>query len=152
MGAYPFTTLDPHLGDFYGRILADIPGLIEGASEGKGLGSRFLKHIERTKFLVHLVSVEQEDVVSAYRAIQDELRAFGNGLDQKEEMVVLSKVDLLTPEEAESMRSGLEKAIGKPVLALSIADDGLLKRFSDTLAQALAKSDEAIPDAAQAAD
>jgi GTP-binding protein len=141
VGAYPFTTLDPHLGDFYGRILADIPGLIEGASEGKGLGSRFLKHIERTRFLVHLVSVEQEDVVSAYRAIRDELSAFGNGLDQKAEMIVLTKVDLVEPEEAESLRKALEAAAGKRVLSLSIADETLLKAFSDTLAQELAKED-----------
>lgn len=141
VGAYPFTTLDPHLGDFYGRILADIPGLIEGASEGRGLGSRFLKHIERTKFLVHLVSVEQEDVVAAYRAIRDELKAFGNGLDEKEELVVLSKVDLLSPEEAEKLRIDLEKAAGKRVLALSIADENLLKAFSDTLTKELTKDE-----------
>jgi GTP-binding protein len=141
VGAYPFTTLDPHLGDFYGRILADIPGLIEGASEGKGLGSRFLKHIERTKFLVHLVSVEQEDVIAAYRAIRDELSAFGNGLDQKDELIVLSKVDLVEPEEAETLRKALEKEAGKKVLSLTIADEALLKAFSDTLAQELAKDD-----------
>lgn len=141
VGAYPFTTLDPHLGDFYGRILADIPGLIEGASDGRGLGSRFLKHIERTRFLVHLVSVEQEDVISSYRAIRDELSAFGNGLDQKEELVVLSKVDLVTPEEAESLRAGLEAAIGKRVIPLSVADDTSIKAFSDTLAQALEAAD-----------
>ncbi len=144
VGAYPFTTLDPHLGDFYGRILADIPGLIEGASEGRGLGSRFLKHIERTRFLVHLVSVEQEDVVSAYRAIRDELRAFGNGLDQKDELVVLTKVDLLTEEEAENLRVSLEREVGKPVLALSIADENLVKQFSDTLTKELAKADSVV--------
>ncbi len=144
VGAYPFTTLDPHLGDFYGRILADIPGLIEGASEGKGLGSRFLKHIERTKFLVHLVSVEQEDVVAAYRAIRDELSAFGNGLDQKDELIVLSKVDLVEPEEAERLQKALEKAAGKKVLQLTIADENLLKAFSDTLSKELAKGDETV--------
>lgn len=137
VGAYPFTTLDPHLGDFYGRILADIPGLIEGASAGKGLGSRFLKHIERTRFLVHLVSAEQEDVVLAYRAIRDELSAFGSGLAEKEELVVLSKVDLVSPEEAERLRIELEKAVGKGVLTLTIADDDSVKAFSDTLSQRL---------------
>jgi len=141
VGAYPFTTLDPHLGDFYGRILADIPGLIEGASEGKGLGSRFLKHIERTKFLVHLVSVEQEDVAGAYGAIRNELTAFGHDLNEKEELVVLSKVDLVEPAVAESLRKDLEKAAGKRVLALSIADEALLKSFSDILAQELSKGD-----------
>lgn len=144
VGAYPFTTLDPHLGDFYGRILADIPGLIEGASEGKGLGSRFLKHIERTKFLVHLVSVEQEDVVLSYRAIRNELQNFGSDLDQKQELVVLSKVDLVTPEEAESMRQALEREAGKPVLALSIVDDTLLKAFSDVLTKELVKAEDQV--------
>lgn len=142
VGAYPFTTLDPHLGDFYGRILADIPGLIEGASSGKGLGSRFLKHIERTRFLVHLVSVEQEDVVLAYRAIRDELAAFGQGLDQKEELVVLSKTDLLPPDEVESRRKALETAAGKGVITLTIADDASVKAFSDTLTKALERAED----------
>lgn len=137
VGAYPFTTLDPHLGDFYGRILADIPGLIEGASEGRGLGSRFLKHIERTKFLVHLVSAEQEDPISAYRAIREELQAFGHGLADKEELVVLSKIDVLPPEEVERQVEELSLAAGKGVIALSILDDELLKNFSDTLSKHL---------------
>lgn len=138
VGAYPFTTLDPHLGDFYGFILADIPGLIEGASEGRGLGSRFLKHIERTRFLVHLVSAEQEDVVSSYRAIRDELAAFGHGLVDKPELVVLSKVDVLTDLDRERTLSALSKAAGKEVAVLSLLDDTLLKQFSDLLAKELA--------------
>ena len=77
---YAFTTLDPHLGDFYGYMLADLPGIIEGASSGKGLGSRFLKHIERTKFLLHLVSAEQDNLAEAYSAIRNELSTFGRGL------------------------------------------------------------------------
>lgn len=141
VGAYPFTTLDPHLGDFYGRILADIPGLIDGASSGRGLGSRFLKHIERTKFLVHLVSVEQEDVVLAYRAIRNELEAFGQGLEQKDELVVLSKVDLMTDEEVEERRAALAKASGKEVLLLTIADDASVKAFSDKLTTVLTAAD-----------
>lgn len=149
VGAYPFTTLDPHLGDFYGRILADIPGLIDGASEGRGLGSRFLKHIERTKFLIHLVSVEQEDVVAAYRSIRDELEAFGQGLEQKDELVVLSKTDLVTPEEATEMRDALVRASGKEVLLLSIVDDTSVKAFSDLLTQRLDAADAATaPDSA----
>lgn len=141
VGAYPFTTLDPHLGDFYGRILADIPGLIEGASEGRGLGSKFLKHIERTRFLVHLVSAEQEDVAGAYRAIREELTSFGQGLPEKQELVVLSKTDLLSPEELTERLSALTKAVGKPAIPLSIIDDASLKAFSDMLAKELAKED-----------
>ncbi len=137
VGAYPFTTLDPHLGDFYGRILADIPGLIEGASEGRGLGSRFLKHIERTRFLVHLVSAEQEDPVSSYRAIRKELEAFGSELAQKEELVVLSKIDLLTPEEVKERVRALSEAVGKEVHTLTVLDDASLKAFSNELTKRL---------------
>lgn len=142
IGAYPFTTLDPHLGDFYGYLLADIPGLIEGASTGRGLGSKFLRHIERTAFLVHLVSVEQEDVAAAYRAIRDELKAFNIALSDKPEIVVLSKVDLVDEETKEQKLNELsiaaeEQGAGKAI-ALSVIDDELLKAFSDHLSKALA--------------
>lgn len=138
VGAYPFTTLDPHLGDFYGYILADIPGLIEGASSGRGLGSRFLKHIERTGLLVHLVSSEQEDPAESYRAIRDELSKFGAGLTEKQELVVLSKVDILSHEERANKLEALSKAAGKGAVALSVVDDELLKAFSDLLSSRLA--------------
>lgn len=144
VGAYPFTTLDPHLGEFYGFVLADIPGLIEGASTGKGLGSRFLKHIERTGLLVHLVSAEQDDPVAAYRAIRSELTTFGRGLDEKPELLVLSKVDVLTPEERTRIADLLEKASGASVVTLSIIDDVLLKEFSDTLTKKLEEKEEAV--------
>ena len=139
VGAYPFTTLDPHLGELYGYVLADIPGLIEGASVGRGLGSRFLKHIERTGLLVHLVSAEQEDPIAAYRAIRAELSAFGRGLPEKPELLVLSKVDMLSAEEAERTRKALSEASGSEVISLSIIDDALLKEFSDTLISRLKK-------------
>ena len=138
VASYAFTTLDPHLGDFYGYILADIPGLIEGASSGKGLGSRFLKHIERTRFLVHLVSAEQEDPISAYTSIRNELSTFGRGLAEKHELLVLSKVDLLSVGEREALVSGLAAASGKDVIELSILDEVLVKGFSDRLAKELA--------------
>jgi GTP-binding protein len=140
VGAYPFTTLDPHLGDFYGRLLADIPGLIEGASEGRGLGSKFLRHVERTGFLVHLVSAEQEDVAASYRAIRAELAAFGQGLAEKPELVVLSKVDTVTPEEQAAKTAALEDVVGKGnVIPLSVIDDELLKSFSDRLSGLLTR-------------
>lgn len=139
VGAYPFTTLDPHLGDFYGRLLADIPGLIEGASAGRGLGSKFLRHIERTRCLIHLVSAEQDDVAMTYKAIRAELGAFGQGLSEKPELVVLSKADLLTPDEVERKRKELAAVAGKEDVAiLSIADPELLKAFSDRLTKMLA--------------
>lgn len=137
VGAYPFTTLDPHLGDFYGKILADIPGLIDGASSGRGLGSKFLRHIERTKLLVHLVSVEQDSPADAYLAIRKELLAFNPELGEKEEIVVLSKSDLLPMPEVEAKKLELEKASGKEVVVLSAIDDSLLKSFSDYLSQRL---------------
>lgn len=137
VGAYPFTTLEPYLGDFYGYLLADIPGLIEGASAGRGLGSKFLRHVERTGFLVHLVSAEQDDVAAAYSAVRNELTLFGRGLDQKNELPVLSKVDLLTPEERETKLAALSKAAGKPALPLTISDETVLKEFSDTLSREL---------------
>ncbi len=133
VAAYPFTTLDPHLGDLYGFILADIPGLIEGASSGRGLGSRFLKHIERTRFLVHLVSAEQEDVAESYRTIRNELNTFGRGLAEKKEIVVLSKVDVLTPEQLPMVVAKLKEASGQDPILLSILDDELVKSFSDQL-------------------
>jgi GTPase len=140
VGAYPFTTLDPHLGDLYGFLLADIPGLIEGASTGRGLGSKFLRHVERTALLVHLVSAEQEDVAAAYRILRNELNTFGRGLNEKPEILVLSKTDLLDAETTERKRKELADAAGQgedEVYSLSIIDDELLKRFSDRLIERL---------------
>ena len=137
VGDYPFTTLDPHLGDFYGYILADIPGLIEGASSGKGLGSKFLKHIERTGFTVHLVSAEQDDLAAAYTAVRKELETFGHGIEGKQELVVLSKADMLTPKDLKAGLKTLSKVSGTEAIALSVIDPELLKAFSDTLTKRL---------------
>ncbi|MBA3789544.1 GTPase ObgE [Patescibacteria group bacterium] len=133
VGAYPFTTLEPYLGDLYGFLLADIPGLIEGASTGRGLGSKFLRHIERTRFITHLVSAEQEDLAAAYTNIRAELEAFGRGLPEKPELVVLSKTDLLTPEEQKRAIEILKKVSGKEVVAVTILDDASLKSISERL-------------------
>jgi GTP-binding protein len=137
VGAYPFTTLDPHLGDFYGHILADIPGLIEGASSGKGLGSKFLKHIERTGFIIHLVSAETEDLAAAYTGVKNELNTFAKVLEDKDEVVVLSKADLLTPIELKKALATLSKVSGKKAIAVSVNDPKLVKAFSDMLAKQL---------------
>ena len=100
---YPFTTLEPMLGTVVighdSFVIADIPGLIEGASEGRGLGDRFLGHIERCAPLIHLVDATQEDVVGAWRTIRAELDDYGHGLAEKTEILCLSKIDALTPEE-----------------------------------------------------
>jgi GTP-binding protein len=141
IGAYPFTTLEPHLGDFYGNLLADIPGLIEGASAGRGLGSKFLRHVERTRLLVHLVSAEQENVAEAYRDIRKELEAFGHGLKDKPELVVLTKVDLISTVEQKNKLTELKRAVGeKEVCLLSVADETLLKAFSDRFSNLLEES------------
>lgn len=106
---YAFTTLEPHLGSYYGLIIADIPGLIEGASQGKGLGVKFLKHIERTKTLFHLVSAESEDPVRDYRIIRKELETYGATLAEKEEYVFLTKSDTVPPERLAEALAALKK-------------------------------------------
>lgn len=109
IGNYPFTTLEPHLGDLYGIIIADIPGIISGASTGKGLGHKFLRHIARTKMLVHLISLEQADIMSAYCTIRNELDAYDKNLSEKEEWIVLTKKDLVNKEQIETAVKALEK-------------------------------------------
>jgi len=123
IAAYPFTTLHPNLGvvrvgdvDF---VLADIPGLIEGASEGAGIGTRFLGHVERTKVLLHLVDATEEDVATAYRTVRRELKAYGGGLDRKKEIVALSKCDAVDKETLEERFEALKRAAKKKPLVLS---------------------------------
>jgi GTP-binding protein len=98
VGNYKFTTLEPHLGDYHGYILADIPGLIEGASEGRGLGHKFLKHIERTNLLVHLIEASEKDFVKAYKTIRTELGNFSKILLDKKEILIISKIDNVFPD------------------------------------------------------
>lgn len=95
VGNYKFTTLEPHLGDYYGHILADIPGLIEGASDGRGLGIKFLKHIERTGLLVHMIEATEKDYLKSYKAIRNELGKYNKQLLDKKEVIVVSKIDNL---------------------------------------------------------
>ncbi len=120
---YPFTTLHPNLGvvksDDGEFVLADIPGLIEGASEGAGLGTRFLGHIERCAALLHLVDGTQDDVAGAYRTVRAELRAYGGNLARKKEIVALNKIDALSPEEIEAKRAALARVSRKTVLTIS---------------------------------
>ena len=127
---YPFTTLHPQLGVVYQDgsefILADIPGLIEGAHEGHGLGDRFLGHIERCGVVLHLVDGTQEDVAAAYRTVRDELEAYGSGLERKSELVALNKCDALIDEEIKIRRTELADACGREVLTLSgVSGDGV---------------------------
>jgi GTP-binding protein len=121
---YPFTTLHPQLGvirlsmseEF---VLADIPGLIEGAHEGAGLGDRFLGHVERCAVMLHLVDGAAGDVVQAWRTVREELAAYGGGLAEKPELIGLNKTDAMTPREASARAAALRKASGRPVMLLS---------------------------------
>ena len=119
---YPFTTLHPNLGvawvDNYELVIADIPGLIEGAHEGVGLGDRFLKHVERCAALLHLIDAN-EDVVKVYKAIRKELDLYNQKLAEKPEVVVLNKIDSLPEDEVAKKVAALEKACGKKVIAIS---------------------------------
>lgn len=136
VGAYPFTTLEPNLGEFYGYILADIPGLIEGASEGKGLGHKFLRHIKRTKILVHCVSFENEDMVESYNTIRKELEKYNPELSKKEEILLLTKTDLVDENTIKKSLVELEK-INSKIKTISVYDDESIKDFSDYLVKIL---------------
>src|SRR3989344_1397406 len=137
VGAYPFTTLEPYLGEFYGRILADIPGLIEGASSGRGLGIKFLKHVERTGILLHLVSSDQDDPFAAYKEVHKEIETFGHELAKKREILILSKIDLITPVECETKMQLLARETEREVLSVSVKDSKSVKAFADQLAKIL---------------
>jgi GTPase len=121
---YPFTTLVPNLGVVSlgvgtSFVLADIPGLIEGAAEGAGVGTRFLGHVERCAVLLHLVDGTQEDVGEAYRVIRAELAAYGGGLSEKPEIVALNKIDAMTPDEISEKAKQLKKACKQTPLRIS---------------------------------
>jgi GTP-binding protein len=122
---YPFTTLRPQLGVVFVHetefVLADLPGLIEGASEGAGLGHRFLGHVERCAVILHLVDATEADVVANWRTIRGELTAYGGGLDAKPEIIALSKADALPKDELAKKLQKLRRAAKRPVLALSSA-------------------------------
>ncbi|MCC0027796.1 MAG: GTPase ObgE [Zhengella sp.] len=122
---YPFTTLHPNLGvariDAREFVIADIPGLIEGAHEGTGIGDRFLGHVERTRVLLHLVSGREEDVAAAYRTVRHELEAYGHGLTGKAEIVALSQADLLDAEARAEKLAALGEACGRAPMLISAA-------------------------------
>jgi GTP-binding protein len=138
---YPFTTLAPHLGvvRLHTRsfVLADIPGLIEGASEGAGLGHRFLGHVERCAVLLHLIDITGEDPVAAYRIVRKELKKYHVGLAAKPELVALSKVDVLPPEKAAGIARAFKARTRKTPLLLSAVSragvDEALAELSKTI-------------------
>jgi GTP-binding protein len=127
---YPFTTLDPHLGvvriDNFDFVLADIPGLIEGAHEGAGIGDRFLGHVERTAVLLHLVDATSEDPVAAYETVRGEVEAYGARLEDKPEVLALSKADAVAKDELKKKARALKEAAGfAPLIVSAVTGEGV---------------------------
>lgn len=146
VGAYQFTTLEPNLGALRGYVVADIPGLIEGASEGKGLGHKFLRHVKRTKILFHLISLENDaqkgepaeaaeksaDLVENYKTIRAELEQYGQGLEDKKETIILTKTDAVDKKIITAAQKTLKK-FNKDILTVSILDDTSVKEIGDEI-------------------
>jgi GTP-binding protein len=153
VGSYQFTTLEPNLGALQNFILADIPGLIEGASEGKGLGHKFLRHIKRTKRLFHLISLEHAvdkkdgSVLDVYKTIRGELERYGQGLADKPETIILTKTDVFGTDakaitkEVEKIKKELKKELklraASAVLSVTILDDASVKTLADEIVKQL---------------
>ncbi len=135
---YPFTTLEPNLGVYYELIIADIPGLIEGSSKGKGLGIKFLRHIERTGIIFHLVSAESSNPVKDYKVIRKELGAYNKALLSKSEYLFLSKSDNVSPVVLKKNLATLKKLNSKTI-AISILDDKKLEEVKNILNKIKAK-------------
>jgi GTP-binding protein len=136
VGAYQFTTLEPALGDMYGFILADLPGLIEGASEGKGLGDKFLRHIKRTKILFHCLSLESTKLITDYKTIRKELKSYSQELADKKEVLILTKTDAV---DEKTLKSAIKKMskLNPNILTVTILDDASLKKLKDDLIKIL---------------
>lgn len=141
VGSYVFTTKEPHLGSLFGFVLADIPGLIQGASQGKGLGHKFLRHITRTSLILHCVSAENEDVVAVYKVIRDELSAYNSLLIEKPEIVILTKTDTVLPDDLEKKIRAL-KAVSKDVITVSIHDEESVQKISKTIRERLSRQSQ----------
>ena len=141
VGDYPFTTLRPQLGvvRHKGRefVLADIPGLIEGAAEGAGVGDRFLGHVERTRILLHLVDGAGDDPAEAYRVVRDELASYGAGLDLKPEVVALTKADMLDAKRLKNVAAAIEQVSGSKPFAVSAPLEDGLEPLLDAIIQRL---------------
>ena len=141
VGAYAFTTTRPQLGVVSHKghefVIADIPGLIEGAAEGAGIGDRFLGHIERCRVLLHLVDANDADVATSYRIVRDELEAYGADLVDKPVVVALNKVDTLDDELIAALSAELAAESGHPVMALSGVSGAGVEAVLDTLLEAI---------------
>ncbi len=156
VGSYQFTTLDPNLGALPGGyVLADIPGLIEGASEGKGLGHKFLRHVKRTHMLFHLVSLENVldesahgGVKAAYQGIRKELEKYGNGLADKKEVVILTKTDMVGAAEIAKARKALAK-LNPDILEVSVLDDASIQALTNEMTKLLQVPHPSLPPEAE---
>lgn len=130
IGNYEFTTLEPNLGAFYGIVIADIPGLIKGASEGKGLGHKFLRHIMRAETLFHCVSIENENLVEAYETIREEMESFNKELMTKKEIVIITKIDAVDPKTSQEKFSNFKETFPKlKTFEISVYDDEKLNEL-----------------------
>jgi len=138
IGAYPFTTLEPNLGVMEKIVIADIPGLIEGASKGKGLGITFLKHIEKTTLLLHIIDRTEPDVFASYKKIRTEFTEFSDSLAKKEEMIVLTKKDLMTEKELKEKVQDLKKT-KKQIITFSTYDEESIEELRKILIDAVKK-------------
>ena len=146
VGDYPFTTLRPQLGVVRHKkrefVIADIPGLIEGAAEGAGIGDRFLGHVERTRLLLHLVDASSEDPVEDWRVVRGELEGYGAGLSDKPELIALTKSDLLDDKQRAKAVKALEKATGERVFPISAPLDEGLEPLLDAIIERLGSAAE----------
>jgi len=154
VGAYPFTTIRPQLGvaKRHGRefVIADIPGLIEGAAEGAGIGDRFLGHIERCRVLLHLVDASGEDPIEAWRVVRGELDAYGAGLTDKPEILALNKIDAIDAKEVAKLAKKLAKASGEePMLLSGVSGEGV-EAVLDRIVAALGPVEDGKGDEAEA--
>ncbi len=132
VGDYRFTTLEPNLGVLNGKVIADIPGLIEGAASGRGLGVKFLKHIEKVRLLMHCISMESENPTKDYEVIWKEMNSFNSILSEKEEVILLTKTDIGTEDQIKQRVNELKK-LKKKVIPVSILDDKSINALKKAL-------------------
>jgi len=153
VGDYPFTTLRPQLGVVRHKgtefVLADIPGLIEGAAEGAGIGDRFLGHVERTRLLLHLVDAAGDDPVEAWRVVRAELETYGEGLEDKPEVIALSRADLVDEERLRELKAEIADVTGTTPFPISAPLGEGLEPLLDAIIQRLGPSDEPLEEVAE---
>ena len=142
VGNYPFTTLETALGTLYGYVIADIPGLIEGAAKGKGLGHKFLRHIKRTRALIHCVSLENESPANAYESVRRELAAYHSALAEKPELVLLTKKDTVSERDMRRAKEELQSAGVEEALPVSVVGDENIKEVRERIVKFLQKCEE----------